>query len=50
MGSSVLKVVVKGAWVAHLTERPTLNFDSGHDLRVGRFSLLPPPPAYVLAP
>ena len=27
-------VIVVGAWVAHLVERPTLDFSSGHDLRV----------------
>ena len=28
------KAVFRGAWVAHSVRHPTLDFDSGHDLRV----------------
>ena len=30
----------EGTWVAQLAEHPTLDFGSGHDLRVGRSSVL----------
>ena len=33
-----LKMPIRGHWVAQLVKRPTLNFCSGHDLRVIRLS------------
>ena len=34
----MLKVQVRGSWVAQLVKGPTLGFSSGHDLRVVKWS------------